>query len=122
MLTKRGAIITHTWNDLSPLHLAACVFGRGCANLVDLLLDCGADPMQSIQYEQFIRLKQLQMTPTNKKVRRQFNSERSRLNPEELKSLNGKLIYPIDIGAACKNRDVVVTFISRLKIFFVFDF
>ena len=109
--------MTQSWNDLSPLHIASCLFGKGSASMVNLLLEYGADPLQGIEYSQFIRMKQLpqESQQQQRKVKRQVGSDAKKI-PEEIKeTLKGKMVYPLDLGVAVRNRDVVALFLSRMS-------
>jgi len=109
--------MTQSWNDLSPLHIASCLFGKGSASMVNLLLEYGADPLQGIEYSQFIRMKQLPQgsQQQQRKVKRQVGSDAKKI-PEEIKeTLKGRMVYPLDLGVAVRNRDVVALFLSRMS-------
>jgi len=109
--------MTHTWNDLSPLHIACCLFGKGNANMVNLLLEYGADPLQGIDYNQFVRMKQFALEPSpssSKRVAgRQVGADHRRLPEGCRDSLKTALVFPVDIGVSCRNRDVVAILISK---------
>jgi hypothetical protein len=107
-----------SWNDLSPLHIAACLFGKGSASMVNLLLELGADPMQGIEYYQFIRMKQFPQSPSQaqpRKAKRQVGSDTKKITEESKEALKSKIIYALDIAVASRNRDVVAILLSRMS-------
>jgi len=115
---QKGANLAQTWNDLCPLHIACCVFGKGNASLVHELLEAGADPMQGIEYRQFIRARQLSSfssthSPAKKHSKRQYGSEPSNISDNQKDQILSQRIYPLDIAVTSRNRDVVSLLLKR---------
>ncbi|KAJ3035507.1 hypothetical protein HDV00_003713 [Rhizophlyctis rosea] len=108
------------WFGLTPLHQAAA---RGSQSVIQLLLDCGADPTQGVpfaQYQILQRLKgkdntmaEIRGSPNGlPRMRRQFGGE------ERGKSIAEKFaehqLLPLDIAAATGNVEAVRVLLSRM--------
>ncbi|KAI9139102.1 hypothetical protein BKA69DRAFT_690231 [Paraphysoderma sedebokerense] len=57
----KRANVNQTWYGLTPLLLASCTMGKGNHNIVNLLLENGADPSIGIQIDLFLSHKQLKI-------------------------------------------------------------
>lgn len=120
-MIRCGASMNQTWYSLSPLMQAVTYLGRGHTRLVNLFLECGANPLQGIPYMQYYQmLKFKNMVPHEALA----NPSNSRPASAVYQISSFKVVPPnpqkvtvqiLDAAAGCGNFTIVVLLLSKLS-------